>query len=369
MDGPSQVNDQSDGAGTRPPPTGAFRRSPGRRRHFGHRRRPPFAGPQPGPNLSHPREPRRRRRHLGPVPLSRHPLGQRHVHARIRLQALASGQGDRRRAGDPRLCPRDRRREQYPRPNPLPPPCDARLLVVGDGAVDGRGRAARHGRDGLFHLPLAPYVQRLLRLCRRLSPRFSGHGPLPGTDRPSAILARGSRLQGEEGRRHRQRRDGGDTGAGDGQGRRPRRHAAALADLYRLAPVRGQHRQLAQAPAAGDARLSAGALEERAAPAMVLPPRPKTSRAGEDPAARHGPRRARPRVRRRDPFHAALQSLAAAALPRSRFRPVRGDPPKQGVGRHRRDRAIHGDRDRAQVGSSSSTPTSSSPRPASSFRC
>ena len=74
---------------------------------------------------------------------------------------------------------------------------------------------------------------------RGLRSRLSRQGKLPRPDRPSAILARGSRLQGQEGGRDRQRRDRGDDRPGDGQGRRPRRHAAALADLHGLAPVRG----------------------------------------------------------------------------------------------------------------------------------
>ena len=47
--------------------------------------------------LRHPGRPRRDRRHLGPVPLSGHPLRQRHVHARLFLQAVDRGEGDRRR--------------------------------------------------------------------------------------------------------------------------------------------------------------------------------------------------------------------------------------------------------------------------------
>ena len=59
-----------------------------------------------------PRGARCDRRHLGPVPLPGDPLGLRPAHVRLRVQALAAGQGDRRRRGDPRLPARDRQRER-----------------------------------------------------------------------------------------------------------------------------------------------------------------------------------------------------------------------------------------------------------------
>ena len=63
----------------------------------------------PGQDLRDPRGARRDRRHLGPVPLPGHPLGLRHVHARLLVPALDGGEGDRRRPVDPQLRPRDRR--------------------------------------------------------------------------------------------------------------------------------------------------------------------------------------------------------------------------------------------------------------------
>ena len=50
----------------------------------------------PGPDLRGARAPARDRRHLGPVPLPRHPLGLGHVHLRLQLPAL-----DRRRRRSP----------------------------------------------------------------------------------------------------------------------------------------------------------------------------------------------------------------------------------------------------------------------------
>ena len=49
-------------------------------------------------------------RHLGPVPLPRHPVGLRHVHARLPVPAVDRREGDRRRPVDPDLRARDRAR-------------------------------------------------------------------------------------------------------------------------------------------------------------------------------------------------------------------------------------------------------------------
>jgi hypothetical protein len=68
-----------------------------RRRPVGHRRGRAPAERLPGPPLRDPREPRRDRRHVGPVPLSRRALRLRHVHARLqrssrgRTKSLADG--------------------------------------------------------------------------------------------------------------------------------------------------------------------------------------------------------------------------------------------------------------------------------------
>ena len=59
-----------------------------------------------------PGEPREQRRHVGPVPLPRHPLGLGPAHLRLRLQAVGEREVDRGRPGDPRLHPRDRERER-----------------------------------------------------------------------------------------------------------------------------------------------------------------------------------------------------------------------------------------------------------------
>ena len=69
----------------------------------------PPPGELPGQDLRDPRGARRDRRHLGPVPLSGHPLGLGHVHARLLVPAVDGRQGDRRRPVDPRATSARRR--------------------------------------------------------------------------------------------------------------------------------------------------------------------------------------------------------------------------------------------------------------------
>ena len=79
----------------------ARRRADRRRRAVRHRRRLPPARALPRQDVRDPRGARRDRRHLGPVPLPGHPLGLRHVHARLLVPAVDGGEGDRRRPVDP----------------------------------------------------------------------------------------------------------------------------------------------------------------------------------------------------------------------------------------------------------------------------
>ena len=111
-----------------------------------------------------------------------------------------------------------------------------------------------------------------------LHARVRGQRALRGHDRPSAAVARGPRLRGQAGRRDRLGRDRDDAGAGDGEGRRPHRHAAALADLRRLASRQGRDRQRAAQGAARALGLRDHALEERRAAAVLLPPHAHATR-------------------------------------------------------------------------------------------
>ena len=146
------------------------------------------------------------------------------------------------------------------RAHPLPAPGDEGRLVERGCHLDRRGAAQGHRRDRPLHLQLPLHVRGLLQLPAGLHARVRGHRALQGHDRPSAAVAGRPRLQGQEGGRDRLRRDGDDAGAGDGEGRRPHRHAAALADLRRVASRQGRDRERV---ARGAAR-RAGPMRSRA---------------------------------------------------------------------------------------------------------
>ena len=197
-------------------PARALRRADRRRRPVGHRRRLPSPGRLPGQDLRDPRGARRDRRHLGPVPLPRHPLGLRHVHAGLLLppweeaKAIADGPSIlsyiRETARDHGIDSKIRFHHRVVRAE----------WSTCRGALDRGGRAHRHGGDGPPHLRLPVHVHRLLPLRRGLHAGLRGHRALRRPDRAPAALARGPRLRGQARRRDRQRRDCCDARSGDG---------------------------------------------------------------------------------------------------------------------------------------------------------
>ena len=127
----------------------------------------------PRQELRDPRGARRDRRHLGPVPLPGHPLGLRHVHARLPLPAVG---GRRRRSPTaPRSSTTSRetaREHGIDRHDPLRPPRRARRVVERRRALDGRGRARpATGETVPAHLRLPLRLHRLLPLRRGLHAR------------------------------------------------------------------------------------------------------------------------------------------------------------------------------------------------------
>ena len=111
------------------------------------------------------------------------------------------------------------------------------------------------------------------------------------------------------------------------------------------------------------------APQDPARPGGVHPAIVRRARDGEEELLGRRARLSRPRLRRRHAFHAELPAMAAAHRLRAGRRPVPGHPRRQGVGRHRRDRALHRDRHPAEVRQGCSRPTSSSPPPASISTC
>ncbi len=214
-----------------------------------------------------------------------------------------------------------------------------------DEPLDDRGDAHRHRRASwCFTAELPVDVPGLLPPLRGLHAAVARHGPLQGRDRPPADLAGGPRLHGQAGDRHRLGRDGGDAGAGDGAEAahvtmlqrsptyfRTGRNANELADTLR---------ELRRRRGRGSTRSSAArSCYDQADVHRRCFAEPELVKAG---AARPVSRAyLGAGLRHRAALHARLPAVAAAHRLRPRRRPVPGHRRRQGVGRHRRDRALH----------------------------
>ena len=106
--------------------------------------------------------------------------------------------------------------------------------------VDAEVGEDRQARSATRAVPLS--VQRLLRLQERIHAGLRRQRGFPRAAGTPPTLAAGSRLPRQARRGDRQRRDGGDSGPRDGRDGRARDHAAALADVHRLAAVGGSRR-------------------------------------------------------------------------------------------------------------------------------
>ena len=175
----------------------------------------------------------------------------RHVHARLFVQAVDRAEGDRRRAADPELRPRDRRSTTAS--------TGRSASTIASSARRGR----RRRRAGPWR-PSARWARARPRSCaspaiscscaraitntRKATRRnFPARADFAGQHRASAEMARGSRLCRQARGGDRLGRDRRDAGAGNGQDRRARHHAAALADLCGGAAGGGCARQQAAA--------------------------------------------------------------------------------------------------------------------------
>ncbi len=243
-----------------------------------HRRRLPSAGGVPGQELRDPGVPGRDRGHLGSLPVSRGPLGLRHVHPRLRLPAVEGLEGHRGRSGDPPLHRGHRRRVRRPGQDPLPPPGALRRVVDRRRPLDGHRPAQRHGGGGRDHLLLAVDLRGLLPVRRGLPAALRGGGAVRRAGGPSAALAGGPRRHRTADRRHRQRRHRRHARAQPRRGRRARHDAAAHPELRPVAARPGPAGPGAGQPAAREAGLSDRAVEERPALHGLLPVQPALAR-------------------------------------------------------------------------------------------
>ncbi len=86
------------------------------------------------------------------------------------------------------------------------------------------------------------------------------------------------------------------------------------------------------------------APQDPARPGRLHPQVLRGARGGEEGSAVRGRGLSRTRLRHRHPLHAELPAVAAAHRLHPRRRPVPGHQVRQGLGGHRRDRALHRDR-------------------------
>ena len=177
----------------------------------------------------------------------------RHVHARLFVQAVDRAEGDRGRAADPELRARDRASTTASTSTSASTTASSarrgrRRRRAGPWRPSARGRG--RDRDRALHLQFPVHVLGLLQIRAGLHAGIFRRGRLRRPDRASAEMARGPRLCGQARGGDRLGRHGRDAGAGDGQDRRARHHAAALADLRRRAAGGGCARQQAAQEAA-----------------------------------------------------------------------------------------------------------------------
>ena len=186
--------------------------------------------------LRHLRSPRHHRWHLGPLPVSGHPLRLGHAHPGLLVPALGRARSPSRTATPSSSTSRT------PPPSPASTPGIRfnHRIIAADWSTDDAvwhvtAERTDTGETVQRHRRLPVLLHRLLPLRPRLPARVRGHGGLRGNARAPAGLARGPRRRREAHRRHRQRRDGRDPRARRSPLGGPRDHAAALAHLHRLA--------------------------------------------------------------------------------------------------------------------------------------
>ena len=151
----------------------------------------------PRKTLRDPRGARAHRRHLGPVPLSGHPLGLGHVHARVLVPPLDGPEGDRRRPVDPRLHARDGRDVRH-RPQIRYGHRVERAQLVERARRGGRSTSREVASGETLHLHVrasCSCAPATTTTTRGYTPEFAGDGALPRPDRPPAALAAGHRLR------------------------------------------------------------------------------------------------------------------------------------------------------------------------------
>ncbi|CKS81904.1 Uncharacterised protein [Mycobacterium tuberculosis] len=303
----------------------AFRRPDHRRRPIRHRdglsrdgrvprqdNRPPGTTGAPG-------------RHLGLVPLPGSSFGLRHVHLRLQVPPVARREGARRRRVDPAVHRRHRHGVRRRREDSLRPEGQHRRVVEPAVPLDRRGRARGDRRNPDLHLRLPHQLHRLLQLRRGLSAGLPRRAPVRRPVRAPAALARRPRLFRQEGRRHRQRRNGGHFGSGDGRLQprqcRARDDAAAIPVVHLLAAGGRQDLRSPGPLPAGSLGLRVWPQAQHRHPAKALPGLPALAQADAAIAAVGGTTPPRP-LRGHEQLHPELPAVGRAVVRRAQRRSV-----------------------------------------------
>ena len=180
--------------------------------------------------------------------------------------------------------------------------------------LDHRCCSHRHRATAALHGEFLLGVPGLLPPLQGLYAGMDRHGGLQGPHRASATLARRPRLQEQERRRDRLRRDGRDADSGHRERLRARHDAAALADVFPNRPQR--HR---------DRRGAAQAADRRSVDSRGRPPQDHlrtdhlhaalvhSARESEEGIAWRGQRDPRPRLRHGYALHAELTGRGGSA--------------------------------------------------------
>ena len=223
------------------------------------------------------------RRHLGPVPLSRHPLRLGHVTLGYSFRPWTRGQGDRRRPVDPAsTSARPPREYGIDAAHPLQPPGRSRAAWSRATTRAGRSRRerTRHRRDRASSPATSSSCAAATTATTRATRPTSRASSASRADRPPAALARDLDYAGK-----RVVVIGSGATAvtlvpAHGRDGRARDDAAALADATSSrCPAEDPLADSLRRVLPGAGRLRPRALEERAARHALLPAQPPRARA------------------------------------------------------------------------------------------
>ena len=133
------------------------------------------------------------------------------------------------------------RRVRHRRAHPVRPPGGVGVVVVAGRPMD-RDVARSTARPSCRPRRCSTCAAATTATTPGFTPDFPGLDSFDGQVVHPAVLARGPRLRGQEGRRDRQRRHRRHADPVDGRRRRAHHDAAALADLHHDAAVQGRAR-------------------------------------------------------------------------------------------------------------------------------